>query len=94
MSPAELMPRTVRHVVDDATWCWISHGDGSALSEPDWIEYIPAPVVCSECNDTHQMGHAGWMCTRCPAPCDRCAYGAFCRVTPCACDCHPESASR
>lgn len=47
--------------------------------------------VCDTCNDTHIMNDKGWMCTRCPVPCQECRQGgngAFCEHTPCSCECH------
>src|SRR5258708_3683073 len=45
------------------------------------------------CNDTHIMNDKGWMCTRCPTPCQECrgragGYAPFCETTPCSCLCH------
>lgn len=48
-------------------------------------------VICNLCQDTHIMPATGYMCTRCPAPCQQCrmnGYGAFCQNTPCSCKCH------
>jgi hypothetical protein len=54
-------------------------------------ETTMSEVVCTTCNDTHIMNIQGWMCTRCPKPCQECrfgGYGAFCETTPCPCSCH------
>jgi hypothetical protein len=37
------------------------------------------------------MNEEGWMCTRCPVPCQQCRAGGngpFCERTPCYCECH------
>ncbi len=46
--------------------------------------------VCRVCNDTHRMEleDATVMCTHCPTPCKECRVGAYCRTTPCSCQCH------
>lgn len=50
-------------------------------------------MICEVCSDTHIMTlrDQSVPCTRCPVPCQECrahGTGAFCRYTPCKCDCH------
>jgi hypothetical protein len=47
--------------------------------------------VCSHCDDTHWVeveDNGPQMCQRCPLPCEKCRYGAYCETTPCPCSCH------
>lgn len=55
--------------------------------------------ACSSCNDAHWVDIEGYgreMCTRCPLPCDRCRghLSAYCKQTPCDCDCHTRKEAR
>lgn len=52
-------------------------------------------VTCRRCNDRHRIKHVDYdgkmtwtMCHVCPAPCQRCGVGGYCRTTPCTCECH------
>lgn len=50
--------------------------------------------VCDYCKDTHVMPATGFMCTRCPTPCQECRQGGngpFCETTPCSCACHKKN---
>src|SRR5690242_17955735 len=66
----------------------------------EWIAVTVerVPVVCSTCDDTHEMtlhrpngDERKVMCTSCPVPCERCRAGGngpYCTTPRCACDCH------
>jgi len=65
---------------------------------------MPKPV-CDHCNDTHRVFFFNHYlgeretrrCTYCPLPCPKCSLGAYCKTTPCPCECHgpkqPEQAA-
>ena len=54
--------------------------------------------VCQTCEDTHQVWSSKreqyQMCGSCPFPCQGCranGEGAYCRSTPCDCQCHQKN---
>jgi hypothetical protein len=77
----------------------IARHDAFDLAEQDAQEDAK-PVTCKTCRDTHRMtihranGNEDQVpCTRCPRPCVFCRgdLSAYCKKTPCSCDCHKKA---